>query len=213
MAEQQFKRNVSYKLRIGDVLIAKPTNYGERFSHLELGNKKIVRVNIVGNIVDKYEYGNVSETENKKYIFLTLDDGSGQIKLKSFGDDSEKFRNFFQGQTIVVIGTVKYWNNEIYISPEIIKELDPKYLLLRKLETEQDKNLQFVPLEKEKVVAIKDKILDLIKNSEKEGGVELEEITQKFREVSPNLIQQEVQKLLEEGIAFEPRPGKIRWLG
>ena len=53
--EQQFKRNVAYKLKIGDVLMGKPMMDGERFSFLELGNKKIVRVNIIGSIVDKFE--------------------------------------------------------------------------------------------------------------------------------------------------------------
>ena len=53
---------------------------------LELGDKKIVRVNIIGNIVDKY----TSEGE-KKYGFFTLDDGSGQIKLKSFVEKKKLF--------------------------------------------------------------------------------------------------------------------------
>ena len=78
--EQQFKRHIAFKFRIGDLLIGKPIMDGERFSFLELGDKKIMRVNVMGNIIDKYE----SEGE-KKYSFLTLDDGSGQIKLKSFG--------------------------------------------------------------------------------------------------------------------------------
>ena len=56
MAEEgQFKRNVAYKLKIGDILIGKPLMNGERFSFLELGDMKIVRVNIIGNIVDKFE--------------------------------------------------------------------------------------------------------------------------------------------------------------
>ncbi len=226
MAEQQFKRNTAYKLRIGNLLIGKPVMNSvsgtERFSFLELGNKKIVRVNIIGNIVDKYESGGASETsisgnENKprKYVFYTLDDGSGQIRLKVFGDDYEKFKDLYQGQTVVVIGNLRNWNNETYISPEIIKEMDPKYLLLRKLETEKEKALAFdaSSVKKEEVTAIKDKILDLIKSAESDGGIETDEIMQKFVEVSPALIHQEIQKLLEEGIIFEPRPGKVRYLG
>ena len=55
MPDEQFKRNVAYKLRIGDVLAGKPILNGERFAFLELGNRKIIRVNVVGNIVDKFE--------------------------------------------------------------------------------------------------------------------------------------------------------------
>lgn len=223
MPEQKFKRNTAFKLRVGEILIGKPimssVSGTERFSFLELGNKKIVRVNIIGNIVDKYESSATSESSNeniqRRYVFFTLDDGSGQIKLKVFGDDYEKFKDFYQGQTVVVIGNLRNWNNETYISPEIIREMDTKYLLLRKLETEKEKALTFnaASVKKEQVMAIKDKILELIKSSESNGGIETEDIIQNFAEVSPTLIQQEIQKLLEEGIAFEPRPGKIRYLG
>ena len=208
MAEQRFKRNVAYKFRIGDILIGKPVMNGDRFSFLELGNKKIIRVNVIGNIVDKYESG-----DERKYLFMTLDDGSGQIKLKTFGDDSDKFKKIYQGQTVLVIGFLRYWNDETYISPEIIGERDPKYLLLRKLETERDKALNARPVERGQIIAVKDKILELIKSSEDNGGIEVDEIILKLREFSPAIINQEIQKLLEEGIAFEPRPGKIRYLG
>ena len=208
MPEQQFKRNTAYKLRIGDILIGKPVINEEKFAFLELGDKKIVRVNIIGNIVDRYE----SEGE-RKYVFLTLDDGSGQIKLKAFGDDLEKFKSVVQGQTVTVIGVLRNWNEETYIAPEIINEQDPKYLLLRKLETEKERATTAKPVEKEEVMAIKDNLLELIKSSEENGGIETEEVLRKFPEISPSIINQEIKRLLEEGIIFEPRPGKVRYLG
>src|SRR3989338_303522 len=212
MAEQQFKRHTASKLRIGDVLVGKPVMNGEKLSFIELGNKKVTRVNVLGNIVEKYE--SEEREDGRKFLFLTLDDGSGQIKLKVFGDDSEKFKDIFQGQTVVVIGTLRYWNNETYIAPELIKEKDPKYLMLRKLETEKDKaHTTGSVAEKQQITAIKDKILDLVKGSEENGGVELDKLITELREFSPGMINQEIQKLLEEGIVFEPRPGKIRYLG
>jgi RPA family protein len=208
MTEGQFKRNIAYKFRIGDILLGKPIFDGDRFSFLELGNRKIIRVNVIGNIVDKYE----SEGE-KKYCFLTLDDGSGQIKLKFFSDDVDKFKNVTQGQTVLVVGNLRNFNNETYIAPEIIKEQDTKYLLVRKLELEKEKNKTIAPLAKEQIVAVKDKILGIIKDAEKDGGVEIDSMILSLRDVSPEMINQEIKKLLEEGIVFEPRPGKIRWLG
>lgn len=209
MTEQQFKRNIAYKLRLGELLIGKPIFDEERFAFLELGDKKIKRVNLIGNIVDKYEM----EGE-RKYLSLTLDDGSGQIKLKAFGDDVERFKNVNQGETVIVIGTLRSWNNEMYITPEIIRPQDPKYLLVRKLELEKQRSQTATPIvEKEKIVAVKDEILNLIKNSEEEGGVEVDKIILQLRETSPEIINQEIKKLLEEGIIFEPRPGKMRWLG
>lgn len=206
---EQFKRHIAYKYRIGDLLIGKPIFDGERFSFLELGNKQILRVNIVGNIVDRYD----SEGE-RKYSFLTLDDGSGQIKLKSFGDDIERIKDITQGQTVIVIGLLRNFNNETYIAPEIVKEQDPKYLLIRKKELEKERATTAPPVtEKTEIVAIKDKILEEIKKSEDDGGIEVDKIIMSLRETSPEIINQEIKKLLEEGIVFEPRPGKLRWLG
>ncbi len=210
MEEQKFKRNIAYKLRIGDILIGKPIINQERFQFLELGNKKIVRVNVIGNIVDKYQ----SEGE-KKYLFLTLDDGSGQIQIRVFGDDIEKFKEVQHGETILIIGVIRYWNNNSYLSPEIIKEKNPKYLLIRKLELEKSRSefQENKTIGKEQIKALKDKILDMIKNSEKDGGLETDKIITEMRDASPEIINQEIQKLLEEGIIFEPRPGKVRYLG
>ncbi len=209
MAEEgQFKRNVAYKLKIGDILLGKPVTNGERFSFLELGDKKIVRANIIGNIVDKFE-----NDGERKYIFFKLDDGSGQISLKVFGDDIAKFKEITQGLTVLVIGTLRYWNNETYIQPEIIKEQNTKYLLIRKLELEKASPKKSPPIEKSKIVAIKDSIINIIKEAEEEGGIEKEQIILRLKDVSPDIINQEIKKFLEEGIIFEPRPGKVRYLG
>jgi|TARA_Y100000310_G_scaffold277344_1_gene295024 RPA family protein len=217
MTDEQFKRNIAFKFRIGDILSGNPIINNERFSFLELENKRVIRVNVVGSIVDKYE----NEGE-KNYSFLTLDDGSGQIKLKSFGDEIEKVKNVSHGQTVIVIGSLRYFNNEIYISPEIIKEQDPKYLVLRKIELEKQKqelggesNLSEAKISNGDQTSeknLRDKIIELIKNSESEGGIDTEKLISSLGE-SQETINQEVQKLLEEGIIFEPRPGKIRWLG
>ncbi|MBR9702018.1 hypothetical protein GOV13_03785 [Candidatus Pacearchaeota archaeon] len=209
MTEQpQFKRHTAYKLRIGDILIGKPILEEDRFKFLELGSKNIVRINVIGNIVDRYE----SEGESK-FLSLTLDDGSGQIKLRVFGDDLPKFKDINQGETVIVIGLLRYWNNEIYIAPDIMKAQDPKYLLVRKLEIEKERNKNSGAVPREQITAVKDKILGTIKNSEDEGGIDLDKIIMNLRDISPEIINQEIQKFLEEGIIFEPRPGRVRYLG
>lgn len=208
MPEQdQFKRHIAFKFRIGDLLVGKPVLNNEKFSFLELGAKKILRINIAGNIVDKYESASES-----KYLTFTLDDGSGQIKLKAFGDDTEKFTSISQGQTVIVIGVLRYWNNELYIQPEIIKEQNPLYLLVRKLEINKGKKAAD-PLGKQEIIAVKDRILGAIKNAEDQGGIEKDTLIMDLKDISPEIINQEVQKFIEEGIVFEPRPGKVRYLG
>lgn len=205
---EQFKRNIAFKCKIGDLLLGNPIFSEEKFVCIELGDKKISRVNMVGNIIDRYD-----REGEKQYTFFTFDDGSGQIKLKVFGEDAEKFKGIDSGETVVVIGVVRNFNNETYLSPEIIRSQDTRYLLIRKLELEKE-NKSIVPtVEKKEVSAIRDKLLEKIKNSEEAGGIDLDSLIIEFKEASPEIINQEVQKFLEEGIAFEPRPGRIRYLG
>jgi len=208
------RRETAYKLRIGEILRGKPVlieqNAGldgkqQKFSFLELGNKKIVRVNIVANVIDKF----VSEGE-KKFATLTLDDASGQINVKSFGESVSIFNGINQGHTILTIGVLRYFNNELYILPEIVKICDSRYLLVRKLEIE--KSVPKQEIKKEEIVAIKDQIVNMIKKEEQNGGIDSEKLIMEIS-ASPELINQEIRKLLEEGIIYEPRPGKLRYLG
>lgn len=204
MDEPSFKRNIAYKLRIGDILSGKVTMEGERFKFLETSGKQVVRVNIIANIIDKY----IQDGE-KKFGSVTMDDASGQIKLKVFGDDILKFNELNQGDTVLTTGLLRSWNNEVYISPEIIKKKDPAYLLVRKLEVE---NEQAKIPDKSQLLALKDKILEMTKNAEKDGGINMDTLIMELKE-PPEIINSEIKKLLEDGVIYEPRPGKIRYLG
>src|SRR3989338_1475919 len=201
---EQFKRNVAYKFRIGHILSGKPIMENEKLKFLEISEKQVVRVNLIANVIDKY----IQEGE-KKFGSITLDDATGQIKIKSFGDEVDKFNDLNQGDTVLVIGLARSWNNEIYLSPEIVKKKDPSFLLVRKMELESE---QPKKINREDMVILKDKILSMIKEAEKEGGIDIDKIIMEVKE-SPDLINEEVKRLLEDGVAYEPRPGKLRWLG
>lgn len=205
IANPSFKRNTANKLRIGQILGGKPVLEGDRLNHVEINSKQIVRVNLIANVIDKF----VQEGE-KKFGSLTMDDATGQIKLKLFGDDVDKFSPLSQGDTLLVIGLLRFWNNEVYITPEIIKKKDPAFLLVRKLEVE--KETPKVEPSHEALSQLKDKIVTMIKDAEKDGGLDIEKMIMDLKE-SPDVINKEVKHLLEEGVAYEPRPGKIRWLG
>lgn len=203
------KREPAYKLRIGEILRGTPQlssqDGRERLNFLELGDRKIKRVNVVANVIDKFE----SEGE-KRYATLTLDDASGQINIKAFGESTSLFENIGQGSTIMVIGLLRIFNNELYILPEILKTADPRYLLVRKLEIE--KSAPKPELTTEKIHAIKDQILERIKKEEENEGIDAEKLVTELP-AEPSLINQEIRKLLEEGIIYEPRPGRVRYLG
>jgi len=223
---QQRKRETAYKLKIGDILLGTPIiedilqepspdgqtqsqAVRERFRFLELGTKRIVRVNIAANIIDKY----ISEGE-KKFATLTIDDASGQIRLKVFGEDTEKFNEVMPGDSVIVIGVLRSYNQEVYILPEIIKKCDPRYLFVRKLELEKEQKSQtkdLIPTEKK--LEVRDQILEIIKSSEDPSGASTEDIILKVKSASPEAINSEIIKLIESGLVYEPRPGRVRWLG
>jgi len=205
MTPEAIKRHIAYKLRIGDLLAGKPIIDNDRFSFLELGNRNIVRVNVVANVIERY----INEGE-KRFASLTLDDASGQIKVKSFGEDVKKIEKTTEGNTIRVIGILRYYNNELYILPEIIKKIDPRYLLVRKLELENKQETK--ETSKEEIKALKDQILDMIKQAEDQQGIDVDKIIMEIK-AKPDLINQEIKKFLEEGIIYEPRPGRLRYLG
>jgi hypothetical protein len=204
MEEQTFKRNVAYKMRIGDIVSGKVNLDGERFKSLEFQNNQVVRVNVIANVIEKF----IQDSE-KKFGSLTLDDASGQIKLKVFGDEIEKLSVFNQGDTVLIVGLLRVWNNEIYITPEIIKKKEPAYLLIRKLEVDKERPKISDP---KQLSALKDKMMEMIKAAEKDGGINMDTLIMELKE-PPEIINQEIKRLLEDGMIYEPRPGKIRYLG
>lgn len=205
LQDKSFKRHIAYKFRIGQILEGNQIFDADRLKFVEIYGRNVARVNVIANVVDKF----LQEGE-KKFGSLTLDDASGQIKAKVFGDDVKKFESLNQGDTIMVIGLIRSWNNEIYLTPEIIKKKDPAFLLVRKFEVERD-----MPkvVDRAQVAAVKDRILSMVKNAEQDGGIDIDKIITELKEHTPDLINSEIKKLLEDGVAYEPRPGKLRYLG
>jgi len=200
---EQKKRNTAYKLRIGDILKSKPIINEGKLICLELGDKKIVRANVIANVVEKY----INDGE-KKYASVTVDDASGQLKLKAFGEDIQILKDISQGDTLQIVGLLRDYNNELYILPEIIKKVEPKWLLVRKLEIQKQR--KDLPLPQN--APVRDLILEKIKKADTNGGIDKEQIILDT-EASPEIINAEIKKLLEEGMIYEPRPGVLRYLG
>jgi len=205
MAEPQFKRNVAYKLRIGSILSGKPILDADKLKFLESDGKQVVRVNLIANVIEKY----IQDEGEKKYGTLTLDDATGNIKLKFFGEDLEKAKEINQGDTVLAIGLLRIWNNEVYITPEILKKKEPSFLLVRKLEIELEMPKS---LDKTQLTALRDKLIDSIKEAEKDQGIDVEKLILELKE-PPEIINKEIKKLLEDGLVYEPRPSRLRWLG
>src|SRR3989344_5088521 len=131
-----------------------------------------------------------------------------KIRIKSFGDDIENLKNITQGDTLQIIGNLTEWNTDLYILPEITKKVDPRWLLVRKLEIQNAR--KDIALSQDSPV--KDLVMKKIRDSEIDGGIDSDRIIMDV-EASPQIIKEEIKRLLEEGLIYEPRPGRLRYLG
>lgn len=111
--KNQFKRQVAYKISIKEVLnypFVKREGFEPSYILTDSG-KEISRVNIMGVIVSQ----DLRE--------IILDDGSENITLRSFEDHDW---DCDIGDNVIIIGKIREYNEERYISPEIIKQIKDK---------------------------------------------------------------------------------------
>lgn len=215
------KREIAYKIWIKDI-------HGGQFfkkagwepNYVEVAGKKISRVNILATVVSKF----ISEDGN--YGTITLDDGSETIRARTFGPDVFKIKDLKIGAIVRLIGRVKEYSGEIYISPEIVREVeDPNWIIVHKLELgqpltgepEPDKLKPSLPEEvaeeelKEKDQSIQAKILQIIKELDDSSGAEINEVIARsgleVEEARAILV-----GLLNSGEVYEPRKGKLKIL-
>jgi RPA family protein len=86
------------------------------------------RVLLVGTIVDQ-----VASTNN--YASITLDDGTATIRAKSWGAEAEMLQKVSPNILALVVGKVREYDDEVYIVPEIVREIDdPNVLTLHSYE-------------------------------------------------------------------------------
>jgi RecG-like helicase len=287
MAEEFKKRQTAYKISIGMILSSMEAIHfdeNQRFKFVELNGRDIYRINLVANVIDKFE------SNQKPYVSLTLDDGTGNIRVKAFADGIKILQGLQLGDTILLIGVLRFYNDELYVMPEIIKSIEPTWLVARKFELVdeygqmyetskaydgyeaqvqevpesnrpvqepstgpamsnfQNKEIssfikpQAVVIQKEKVEeekideikigastpisastpgsidmtkpreqGVRDKIFDLIKASDADGGLDIDKIIMALKE-PVDQINKEITELLEDGTIYEPKPGRLRVL-
>lgn len=216
-------RLTAFKVWISDIKDAELRKEEGFPSYVNVAGRKVSRVNVVASVVDKYE--------SENYVSLVLDDGSAQIRLKAFGDAVSRFKEIKTGDLIMTISRLRNYNNENYLLPEIIKKVDAKYALLRRLElileygkrtpsyykpekrdeqtklevTEAPKADEAVENTKENM---KEKVRLIISKLDEGEGVEISLLEDKFE--NKEMLKKIIEEFLGEGEAYEPRPGKIK---
>lgn len=93
-------------------------------------NKRLTRARVLGTVVDKFI------REDRSYGTLRIDDGSGTVRLRAWGEDTSRFDAFKLGDVVDVLGRVREFEGEVYLTPELILQVeDPNWELVRELET------------------------------------------------------------------------------
>jgi RPA family protein len=93
------------------------------------------RVAVVGFVVNKF-YREGDETGKKRFESITVDDGTDTIGVKVWGEeDASVLEGVKESILVLVIGKVREYNEEVYLIPEIVRELtDPNFMSLHLME-------------------------------------------------------------------------------
>ena len=180
---------------------------------LTLSGEKAYRASLMATVLNIEKVGSIGN--------VVIDDGSGRIIVRFF-EETPLFFMLAIGKCFLIIGKARVYNEEKYISPEIMKEISPLWLRHRALELSlriaHPKNIT-EPVEEEKIegeLAIVEsalfpsqRILGLIKELDQGRGVLIEEIVHKS---TLKETEQLLQNMLEKGEIFQIAPGRIKTL-
>ena len=180
------------------------------FMKMIKNQEKIQRINLLAIIVSIEKIGTISS-------FL-LDDGTGKITARFF-EENEKNKNLAIGDTVLIIGKVRKYNQETYLSPEIAKKINPLWIRIRKEElglnnypkNQTKPNIKNIPEEEEKETSLlpTQKIAQLIKEMDKGEGVIVEDLIEKSQLKNIEVL---LKKMIEKGDLFQNLPGKVKIL-
>ncbi len=226
------QRQVAFKIWISNLnngTFVKGSKNGESFipSCVELKDSNISRVNLVATIVD------IFKSEDGNYFSFTLDDGSGTIRIKAFNEDTNNLLNFEKGDNVLVVGRVREYQEELYLSPEIVKKVtDPNIELIRKAELlniygKPEKEVlisrtQFVTAQNQNNNSstespqvqdasheeLRQKIINYLMAND-DSGAELSSLS-KILDKDDTTTEAVVKELLTEGEIYENKPGHYK---
>ena len=186
------------------------------------------RVVIVGFVVNKFNK-EANPDGGKRFMSITLDDGTDTIRVKVWGEEESALLEGVKEDILaLVIGKIRKYEDEIYIVPEIVKEVtDPNYMGLHLMERYQailtrsgittnvssDESQQQLttivggPSSSDLTGFIK-QILSYIELHATPKGVNLKDIVAFFEEKGKDAIdtQTKIFKLIEDGYINEITP-------
>lgn len=214
----QFQRQTAFKLWISEIITAPFINPKQELtpSYIITRDLQISRTNIIGICIDK------QTTEN--YSSITIDDSTAQIQARVWNEDIKNLEKIQPGQVINLIGKIKQFNNQTYIVPEITREIEKDWLLIRNLELKKSykepikqeqrfnqeepiviemDNVNQSPLSKREI------ILKLIEKLDDKQGADIIEVIEQSK-LPEQDAEKIIKELIKEGEIFEIKSGRLR---
>ncbi|MBS3105661.1 hypothetical protein J4234_05365 [Candidatus Woesearchaeota archaeon] len=197
------KRQVAYKIRVSDIL-NKNLEKEDLSGNIRLSNTNVSRVNIIATVI--------YNSEEFNYSSAVVDDGTGNIQLRSFENNSY-FSKAAVGDAVLVIGKIREFNGEKYILPEIFKKMNNvQWVDVRRLELKGSGVIgdNTISIDKNPAGDIKnDDLFSLIKKLDNGDGSSFDEIIKGYGSADAEKM---LNTLLENGDIFEIKPGRLKVL-
>ena len=124
METQQRQRQTAYKVPIKE-LSNNPYVEQEGWDpdYVQINGKNVSRINIMAVVIDKQVSGSLAT--------LTLDDSTGIIQARYFNDDVRKVSEINTGDTILMIGKPRKFNDQVFITVEISRKINPAWIFAK----------------------------------------------------------------------------------
>src|SRR3989338_1785791 len=111
------KRQTAYRFWIADLLQAKIALLQGGMAQIEVRDQPVARVTLIATVVHRFD------TPDRSYRALSLDDGSGTIRLKAWREDTRLLDEGSVGELVLVVGRLRFYNEEFYLTPEVVRTL------------------------------------------------------------------------------------------
>lgn len=227
-----YNRQAAVKISISLILKGILIQEQDEPSYLQTADEhKLFRVNVMASLLSREKTGSVTS--------LLLDDGTGQITLRYF-EESPTVSFLSIGDVLLIIGRVRSYNQEKYLSAEIIKKAHPFWLKVRKEELKlsnsfsediQNETFKAIPeeiiQEKLKGEKTEEKDMEEVSFQTEDSSFPMEKIIKKIKELDQGPgalieeimeklplpeVEQTIEKMLKEGLIFQIRPGWVKVL-
>ncbi|HME86961.1 MAG TPA: hypothetical protein VKE88_00955 [Candidatus Nanoarchaeia archaeon] len=195
-------RQTAYTVTIKDLL--KGTFFKEEGwspNYVKISDKHVSRINIIGTII--------SEKKENTVQHITIDDGTDRINLRNF----EKSYAVSVGDIMLVVGRVRQYGPELYITPEIMKPVDARWSAVWKKRAVKGEDVEEEEVAEEEVKEVveekqtqRNDVLDKIRAFDDGSGVSYDEL------IRNGVDEKKIQHLLLQGEVFEIKPGRIKVL-